>query len=484
MSAALAPHIAEGLRAAAQGRWMTRNRTLALIAVTMVATFIDDLLLELGIAAGVPYVVPVVASLWLRNTRATLYVALLATALTVVGLLLSPEGGEAFQVLLNRGFAMIAIWSVAAAAQIGTQLRRAEETLAESSLEAAVFQSAGDPTQAIGLDGRVVALNAAGARMLGVSAEEAIGYRARDVARISRADGSRYAAEESLIALVMSDGQERSAVGDVIFRRDGTRVEVERTVSPLVDAKTGELAGVVQVMHDVTAQRQIERAKSEFLAMTSHELKTPLTAIHAVVGLAASGQLGELSDQARTLLATAKTNSDRLLQLVQEIVDLERLTLGEVDLKIGPCSSEELQNNVATMLSAIAAEAGVEIEVESEAVSFNADRERLIQALVNLTSNAIKFSPDSSTVRLSSYLLDSDVCFEVRDSGPGIADADISRIFEKFQQADNSDTRLPGGSGLGLTITKGIVEQHGGRIWVESELGEGSVFRFTLPLRL
>ncbi len=469
---------------------MTRDRTLALVTVAMVATFAGDLAVELGVAAGVPYVVPVVASLWLRSSRATLLVALLATALTVVGFLLSPTGGEEFKVFLNRSYAVVAIWAVAAAGQIGAQLRRAEESLeaAEqhltlSQLEAAVFRSAGEPTQAVGPDGRIVAINAAGAQMLGVSEAAAIGQRVGDLASIIRSDGTPYGADESVIFLVLADGQERTLINEVIERPDGSRVEVARTVSPLLDSETGSITGVVQVTHDVTAQRQIERAKSEFLAMTSHELKTPLTAIHAAVGLAASGQLGELPEKAQAMLVTAKTNSDRLLRLVQEIVELESLTLGQVKLAIGPCNSRELQDEVATTLAAVADNAGVEILVAGESFSFDGDRQRVVQALVNLASNAIRFSPPASRVTLSSRMLDGAVCFGVHDSGPGIAETDIDRIFEKFQQVNNADTRIPGGSGLGLAITKGIVEQHGGRIWAESVEGEGSVFQFTIPIR-
>ncbi|MDA0799176.1 MAG: Gfo/Idh/MocA family oxidoreductase [Chloroflexi bacterium] len=171
------------------------------------------------------------------------------------------------------------------------------------------------------------------------------------------------------------------------------------------------------------------------------------------------------------------------LRMVQEIVELESLTLGQVKLAISPCNSRELQDEVAATLVAVADNAGVEILVAGESFTFNGDRQRVVQALVNLASNAIRFSPRASRVTLSSRTLDGAVCFQVRDSGPGIAETDIDRIFEKFQQVDNADTRIPGGSGLGLAITKGIVEQHGGRIWVESVEGEGSVFQITIPIR-
>jgi two-component system, OmpR family, sensor histidine kinase VicK len=478
-----------GQRAQARRPLMTHDSTLALVAVTLVATFAGDVSVELGVAAGVPYVVPVVARLWLRSSRFTLLVALLATALTVVGFLLSPIGGEEFKVFLNRSYAVVAIWAVAAAGQMGTQLRRTEESLkaAEqnltlSQLEAAVFRSAGDPTQAVGPDGRIVAINAAGARVMGVSVAEAIGKKAGEMAAMIRSDGSRYTAYESVIALVLADGEERTLTNEVILRKDGNRTEVTRTVSPLLEIETGLITGVVQVTHDVTAQRQIERAKSEFLAMTSHELKTPLTAIHAAVGLAASGHLGVIPEKAQAMLLTAQTNSDRLLRLVQEIIELERLSLGQAILEIGPCDSRELQNEVAATLAAIADNAEVEVVVEGESVSFDGDRQRIVQALVNLASNALRFSPPSSKVTLASRIIGNDVRFEVHDSGPGIAATDIKRIFEQFQQVDNTDTRIPGGGGLGLAITKGIVEHHRGEIWVESVEGQGSTFLFTIPI--
>jgi signal transduction histidine kinase len=162
---------------------------------------------------------------------------------------------------------------------------------------------------------------------------------------------------------------------------------------------------------------------------------------------------------------------------------MEQLTLGEFALSITQCNSSDMLEAVADSLRPIADKSSITIAVASDEVTFGGDRSRITRALLNLASNALKFAPPSSAVTLKSLRMGSDICFEVHDTGPGVPNKDIDRIFERFQQADGGDQRHPGGSGLGLAIAKGIVEQHGGKIWAESNVGEGSVFRFTLPLR-
>jgi signal transduction histidine kinase len=235
-------------------------------------------------------------------------------------------------------------------------------------------------------------------------------------------------------------------------------------------------------MRDVTERAHMERAKAEFLAMTSHELKTPLTAIHAAIGLSASGALGPLPEKAAALLATASQNSDRLLKLVNEIVELERLNMGEAFPETEHCDAGALLEDVASELGALAEEAGVVLRVQGQPIMVPMDRDRISRTLVNLVGNAIKFSPTDAEVVLACRVTTDQIEFEVTDSGPGIPREFAGQIFEPFRQVRGTDSSNLGGSGLGLAISKGIVEQHRGRVWVESELGQGSTFKFTLPL--
>jgi signal transduction histidine kinase len=232
----------------------------------------------------------------------------------------------------------------------------------------------------------------------------------------------------------------------------------------------------------VTDRVAIERAKAEFLAMTSHELRTLLTAIHAAVGLVISGLLGEIPVKAQENLAIAQANSDRLLALVENIVGLEQLTLGHITLAWSQCDSLELLREAADQVAGQADQAKVFIDVRGDSIGFECDHGRLVQTLTILVGNAIQFSPASSTVRLKSRAENNAIVFEVADDGVGIPANAVDQVFETFQQVDGSDTRRSGGSGLGLAIAKRIVEQHHGRIWAESVEGQGSVFRFSVPL--
>jgi PAS domain S-box-containing protein len=283
-------------------KFLTRNGALAIIALAIAATFAGDLAVELGVAAGVPYVLAVVVSLRLRSSKAVLITAGVVTLLTMVGLLLSPEGGETQQIILNRLYAIIAIWSVAG---MGVWLRRSGEQLLIAQLDASAFQAVDEGILVFGLDRRIVALNPAGARMMGIEPADGVGHMVREYAVLTRPNGSEYPENSKIVGMVLADGQPRFTTSETLTRSDGTTMDVERTVSALRDGQ-GRITSAVQVIRDVTDRHKVERAKSEFLAMTSHELKTPLTAIHAAVGLLASGLFGELPEKAHPMIQAAK----------------------------------------------------------------------------------------------------------------------------------------------------------------------------------
>ncbi|HEX6119101.1 MAG TPA: ATP-binding protein, partial [Dongiaceae bacterium] len=232
--------------------------------------------------------------------------------------------------------------------------------------------------------------------------------------------------------------------------------------------------------------KQLEEAsrhKSEFLANTSHELRTPLNAILGYTELIQDNIYGEVPDKIREVLERVQSNGRHLLGLINDVLDLSKIEAGQLTLSISDYSLREVVLNVAAATESLAAEKSLALktQIPDELPTAKGDERRITQALLNLVGNAIKFT-ETGEVAVEASAADGAFHLAVRDTGPGIAVKDQERIFGEFQQVDSSSTRRKGGTGLGLAISKRIIEMHGGRIWVESELGRGSTFRFTLPV--
>ena len=242
---------------------------------------------------------------------------------------------------------------------------------------------------------------------------------------------------------------------------------------------------IVGVSRDVTALKEVERLKSDFIAMMSHELRTPLTSIHASLALLASGSVCQMPPETEIMMKIAYTNSERLVRLVNEILDIEKIEAGMVHFTMGALPVEQFLTQAVEENYAYGQKYGVSFELGKTPTNCYvvADANRLMQVLTNLLSNAAKFSKPGSKVSISSRLLVADrVRIQVRDSGLGISAKFRSKIFEKFSQDDTSITRQQGGTGLGLNIAKKLVEAMGGRINFQSKLGKGSTFSVDLPI--
>ena len=252
----------------------------------------------------------------------------------------------------------------------------------------------------------------------------------------------------------------------------------------------GELAAHVNSTCEELQQlyRSLEEAsrhKSQFLANMSHELRTPLNAILGFSELLLDGIYGEPPEKMRSAVVRIQRNGKHLLGLINDVLDLSKIEAGQLRLSLADYSVEELVNGVYTSVESLAAEKklGLRIAVPPRLPPARGDERRLAQALFNLVGNAIKFT-DAGEVRIEVEAEGDSYKFSVRDTGPGIDEADQAKIFQEFQQVDNSITKVKGGAGLGLAIAKRIVEMHGGRIWVESRLGQGAKFSFMVPARL
>jgi signal transduction histidine kinase len=233
----------------------------------------------------------------------------------------------------------------------------------------------------------------------------------------------------------------------------------------------------VQVLvRDVSERKAMERMKDELLSIVSHELRTPLTSIRGSLGLLAGGVLGDLPPLGQRMLHVAVSNADRLIRLLNDVLDLERMRAGRLILELKPYSAAVAVEHAVSEMRGLAERAGVRLSVGDVEGTPLADADRLVQVLTNLLSNAIKFSPAGSHVRLSGETRGDRVIITIEDDGRGIPADKLETIFERFQQVDASDSRLNGGTGLGLAICRSILEQHGGRVWAESSLTHGSKF--------
>ena len=263
-------------------------------------------------------------------------------------------------------------------------------------------------------------------------------------------------------------------------RKDGNEFPAEASISKLNLDKD---VSFTMFLQDITERKQIDRMKDEFVSVVSHELRTPLTSIHGSLGMLASGLLKADSDQGKRMLHIAVDSTDRLVRLINDILDIERIESGRVRMEKQYCNVADLTTEAVNVVQALADKVEVTLSVASLSISLWADPDRTVQTLTNLLSNAIKFSPAGNTVWLTVQQQSEHILFTVKDQGRGIPADKLDSIFERFQQVDSSDSRNHEGTGLGLAICRSIVQQQSGQIWVESIVGEGSTFYFTIPLQ-
>lgn len=244
---------------------------------------------------------------------------------------------------------------------------------------------------------------------------------------------------------------------------------------------------VLVMIRDISKEKKSERLKREFISMVSHELRTPLTSIHGALGLIAGGVAGQLQSNVKKLMDIALNNSERLISLINDILDIEKIESGKMSFIIKPLNivslvEQSIESNKAYAdRFKVTFRINIDSNVHERETKVKGDYDRLVQVMTNLLSNAAKFSPTDEVVIISVERFNRTIRVSVKDKGPGIPGEFYNRIFQKFAQADSSDTRQKGGTGLGLSISRAIIEKLGGKIGFESEIGKGATFYFELP---
>lgn len=358
-----------------------------------------------------------------------------------------------------------------------TDRQRSEKALAEREARMrTILETAPDGIIIFSEAGEIDSANEALGRMFDYAPEDLVGTRAD--ALIEEFGGQERGPERMRSGEQRILGRAHETVGR---RRDGSSFPAEVTISVLHIADKRIYTGIVR---DITLRKESERRVSEFYSTVSHELRTPLTSIRTALGLLTTGAVGELSEKGEHVLRIAGTECDRLIRLINDILDFRRIEAGKLMLKPQPVKASEIIESTLGVVAGLANDAGIDLKTDVKVQDdIYCDPDRIVQVLTNLISNAIKFSDKGGEIEVTVERTreTGPFRFSVKDHGPGIGQDQVHKLFVRFQQLDASDTRRKGGTGLGLAISRAIVNQHKGEIGVDSELGEGSTFWFELP---
>jgi PAS domain S-box-containing protein len=385
-----------------------------------------------------------------------------------------------------------------------TDLKRTEAALrASEELLRNAFDYSPIGISLVSITGEYIKVNPYYCNLLGYTKTELLSMKFQDITHPDDLETDLKGFQKMMAGEIQSFQLEKRYIS-----KQGNIIPVLMNAALIRDQNEEPLYCVGQVQ-DIRARLEVERMKDEFISIVSHELRTPLTSIRGALGILGSGVFNDRPEQAQQMLKIAINNSDRLVRLVNDILSLERLTSGKVQLVMEECQVVDLMQQAVNAVQAIADQADITLSLTPLSATVWAAPDALTQTLINLLGNAIKFSPSHSTIWLRADKIDGNtekhetpqstsdslplatstaslptsyLLFSIQDQGRGIPEDKQETIFEQFQQVDLSDSREKGGTGLGLVICKNIVQQHGGKIWVESQLGVGSTFYFTLPL--
>ncbi|MBK9142413.1 MAG: PAS domain S-box protein [Candidatus Melainabacteria bacterium] len=337
--------------------------------------------------------------------------------------------------------------------------------------ERALIDNARDIICSVDESSRFVAVNPASLELLA--------YAPEDLLRLPFVD--IVAAEQAASTLEYLDrvkeAEQTDAFETRLKRKDGSIIDV------LLSAHfSREEASIFCVIHDITERKEAERLRQEVVAMITHDLRTPLATVSNIFDFLGRGDFGKLSEKGDKYVDSGVRNINRMMTLVNDLLDIEKLKSGSIDLEVRAVNLADALRNCAGLYLALGAEDGIDVTVDSEDddIKVLADEEKLSRLLNNLVANAVKFSPRGGTVKISLSRRDGGAIISVSDQGPGIPDGVIDRVFERFFQVQKS-SRKGLGSGLGLAIVKAIADAHGFRVWAESAEGEGSTFKLLIP---
>jgi PAS domain S-box-containing protein len=363
------------------------------------------------------------------------------------------------------------------AQELGGMLRHQQE---EASKSQAILESIADGVVVNNPQGQVILMNSAAEQILSRFRHDLVTTDVRHL--IEAFDDPERTSALAVIEEMLSKASTPSQIRVSSATLEMNSRVINAHMAPVI-ARHDEFLGIVTIFRDITKEVEADRAKSEFISTVSHELRTPMTAIKGYTDLLFAGAVGPLSDNQKHFLNVIKNNTGRLIALINDLLDISRIETGRVRFEPAPVKLGEIVSGVVEAMAARAQERGLTLtyEVDAGLPEVMGDRDRLFQVLTNLVGNAINYTPTGS-VTVEATNVGMAVQVSVRDTGVGIDPADIGRIFDRFYRSDDPVVQEASGTGLGLPIVKMFVEMHGGRVWVDSEKGQGSTFTFILPV--
>ncbi|HEC69144.1 MAG TPA: PAS domain S-box protein [Candidatus Omnitrophica bacterium] len=350
-------------------------------------------------------------------------------------------------------------------------LKKYKKVLAEKKSTEAIVKSIAEGLVVVDSQGKVIMLNPAAEKLLGVDKKDKLGK--------SLLEGVK---KEQLVSLVKGVPDKEEKEIELVSQDDETK-KILRASTAVIENEKGQTVGMVSVLSDITKQKELDQLKSQFIANVSHELRTPLVAIDKSISLLLSKAVGSLSKEQEEFLSIARRNLKRLTNLINDLLDMSKLEAKRMALNKRLSSIEEVVREAVSSFQHWADTKSIKLiqEVREGLPQVNIDPDRVLQVLNNLLSNALKFTPEGGEVKVSSFLEEDALKVIVQDTGAGIPQKDLPRVFDKFYQASFRTSEVTG-TGLGLSIAKEIIELHGGKIWVESQEGKGAKFIFILPI--
>lgn len=356
---------------------------------------------------------------------------------------------------------------------ISERKRMEEELKASEERYRDLFENANDGIYILDRRGCILSLNRKAEELTGYALEE---VRGQSYTLLVPPGPERKKARRAFLKNMRGQSDKTELT---ITRKDGREVILELSTRPIW--QHGQIVGIQGIGRDITERKELEKLKSDFISTVSHELRTPLTSIKGYVDLVLAGDVGPLTPEQREFLTIVSQNTTRLTELINDLLEIERLESGRIEFEFAELDLEEVLQNVARSLQVTAEQKGLEFVTEiASGLKVRGDRDRLAQVFLNLLSNAIKYTP-AGTVELKAHREDDTVVVSVRDTGIGLSESDMKKLFQKFFRSDNPYVRKVGGTGLGLSIAKAIVERHNGTMSVTSQLGQGSTFTVRLP---
>jgi len=364
------------------------------------------------------------------------------------------------------------------ARELGLLLRHQQE---ESSQRQSILASIADGVVVNDRDGRIILVNRAAELILNTSAPNLIGRDLQGLFELFKT-GGREVILKAMMAILSNPRSEIAADAAQSTLEIDDRI-INARLAPVI-TEHNDFLGIVTIFRDITREVEADRAKSEFVSTVSHELRTPMTAIKGYTDLVFSGSVGKINDTQKRFLGIIKSNTDRLTALINDLLDISRIETGRVRFEPQPVKLGEIIKNVIEALapSAESKEQALKYRIEAGLPEVSGDPNRLNQVFTNLVGNAINYTPEGGEISVDVYRVGGAIRADVKDNGIGVRPEEQGKIFERFYRADHPMVQECRGTGLGLPIVKMFLEMHGGRVWVESELGQGSIFTALLPL--